>query len=323
VLGAARDRASALDGAVAEARRLLAAADTEGASHELSRVLELDPRHPAAAELASGLNSVFRAQADEAAVSMRAARAAAIDAGTGGDALRPANEGARGAEALLANGEFAEATRAFLEARDAFDRARRAALQSRPPEAAGPPAPAQLAAATAPTPEPTPAPAARPPTVATAAPPGAPLPAPEPTATPTPARGFTADATSVATASAGGIAGFDSSDVSSRRTPQFTGRMEFEVLPPTVRRGEPFVVRIHLRNDGKRSVKVRGVALAAVVDGRRAAAPVKALQREVPAQARALVAEYSGVWGEASSWALEAVVTADRDETVTSRLRAN
>jgi hypothetical protein len=99
--------------------------------------------------------------------------------------------------------------------------------------------------------------------------------------------------------------------------------MEFEVLPPAVRQGEPFVVRIHLRNDGKRSVKVRGVALAAVVDGRRAAAPVKALQREVPAQARALVAEYSGVWGEASSWALEAVVTADRDETVTSRLRAN
>ena len=326
VLGAARDRAGALDGAVAEARRLLAAADTEGASRELSRVLELDPRHPAAAELASGLNSVFRAQADEAAASMRAARAAAIAAGTGGDALRPATEGAMGAEALLANGEFAEATRTFLEARDAFDRARRAALQSRPPEAASAPAPAQVAAATAPTPAPTPAPTTRPPaTPATPAArtPSATLPAPEPTATPAPARGFTAEATSVATAPTGGIAGFDSSDVSSRRTPQFTGRMEFEVLPPAVRQGEPFVVRIHLRNDGRRSVKVRGVALAAVVDGRRAVAPVKALQREVPAQARALVAEYSGVWGEASSWALEAVVTADRDETVTGRLRAN
>jgi hypothetical protein len=127
----------------------------------------------------------------------------------------------------------------------------------------------------------------------------------------------------VATPSAGGIEGFDSADVRSRRPPQFTGRMEFEVLPPTVRRGEPFVVRIHLRNDGRRSVKVRGVALAAVVDGRRVAAPVKALQREVPAQGRALVAEYSGVWPDAATWSLEAVVTADRDETVTSRLRAN
>ena len=121
----------------------------------------------------------------------------------------------------------------------------------------------------------------------------------------------------------GGIRGFDSSDVSTRRPPQFMGRVEFEVLPPAVRRGEPFVVRVHLRNDGRRTVKLRGVALVTVVDGRRAEAPVKALQREVPAQARALVAEYSGVWGEAATWALEAVVTADRNETVTSRLRAN
>jgi hypothetical protein len=99
--------------------------------------------------------------------------------------------------------------------------------------------------------------------------------------------------------------------------------MEFEVLPPAVRAGEPFVVRIHLRNEGRRAVKVRGLALAAVVDGRRDPLPVKPLQREVPAQSRALVAEYSGVWSEARSWTLEAVVTADRNETVTSRLRAN
>jgi hypothetical protein len=298
---------------VAEARRLLAAADTEGASRELSRVLELDPRHPAAAELASGLNSVFRAQADEAAASAGSARAAALAAGTGDDALRPAAEGARVAEGLLARGEFAEATRTFLEARDAFDRARRAALQRQGPAAA----PAANQAAPAATAAVTPAP----PAVATAAPSTTPMPSDQ--AAPVPTRGFTAEATSVATASAGGIEGFDSSDVSARRPPQFTGRMEFEVLPPAVRRGEPFVVRIHLRNDGRRPVKVRGVALAAVVDGRRADAPVKPLQREVPAQARALVAEYSGVWGEAATWALEAVVTSDRDETVSSRLRAN
>jgi hypothetical protein len=35
------------------------------------------------------------------------------------------------------------------------------------------------------------------------------------------------------------------------------------------------------------------------------------------------VAEYSGVWSGAASWALEAVVTADREERITSRLRAN
>jgi len=43
----------------------------------------------------------------------------------------------------------------------------------------------------------------------------------------------------------------------------------------------------------------------------------------VPAQSRALVAEHSAVWGGAAAWTLEAVVTADRNEAVTSRLRAN
>jgi len=83
------------------------------------------------------------------------------------------------------------------------------------------------------------------------------------------------------------------------------------------------VVRIHLRNEGRRPAKIRGVSLAAVVDGRRTGVPVKPLQREVPPASRALVAEYSGVWGDARPWAIEAVVTVDRDETVTSRLRAN
>jgi len=127
----------------------------------------------------------------------------------------------------------------------------------------------------------------------------------------------------VATPSAGGVLGFDSSEVNSRRPPQFAGRLEFEVLPPAVRPGERFVVRIHLRNDGRRPVKIRRVSLAAVVDGRRVTAPVTELQREVSPQWRGLIAEYSGVWGEAASWALEAVVTADRDERITSRLRAN
>jgi hypothetical protein len=160
-------------------------------------------------------------------------------------------------------------------------------------------------------------------TPAAATPAATPTAAPTPTPTLSPARTFTAEATTVLTPEAGSVQGFETSDVSSRRPPQFVGRMEFEVLPPAVRTGEPFVVRIHLRNEGRRPVKVRGVSLAAIADGRREALSVKTLQREVPAQSRALVAEHSGVWSGAASWALEAVVTADRNETVSSRLRAN
>jgi hypothetical protein len=47
------------------------------------------------------------------------------------------------------------------------------------------------------------------------------------------------------------------------------------------------------------------------------------LLKEVQSQSRGLVAEYSGVWGGARDWALEAVVTSDKDEQVASRLKAN
>jgi serine/threonine protein kinase/tetratricopeptide (TPR) repeat protein len=328
VLAAARERVRELDAAIAAAHRMLEAGDTGGASRELSHVLELDPRHPAAAELSARLNSVFQAQADAAAASMREARDGALAAGVTAWSLRAVDAGASQGELLLARRDFADATRTFLEARDAFDRARRDALQRR--------APTPVAAGTAAVPPPEGSPAAPPPRPATPAPrpatpaprpatlvAGAAAPAPLPTPTPPPARTFTAEATSVMTAEAGSLEGFETSDVSSRRTPQFVGRVEFEVLPPAVRPGEPFVVRLHLRNDGRRPVKVRAVSLTAVADGRREVLPVKPLQREVPAQSSALVAEHSGVWSGAASWVLEAVITADRDETVSSRLRAN
>jgi hypothetical protein len=83
------------------------------------------------------------------------------------------------------------------------------------------------------------------------------------------------------------------------------------------------VIRIHIRNDGRRSVKIRELSLSTVVDGRRASAPARPLLREVPPATRGLVAEYSAVWTAPREWQLEAVVTADKNETVTSRLKAN
>jgi hypothetical protein len=60
-----------------------------------------------------------------------------------------------------------------------------------------------------------------------------------------------------------------------------------------------------------------------VVDGRRMAATATPLVREIQGGSRGLVAEYSAVWGGPREWALEAIVTADKDETVSSRLKAN
>ncbi len=288
IITAAQDRLDELERSLAETRRLVEAGDTEGASRELAHVLELDPRHPPAAELTARLNGVFRTQAEEAAASMRAAREAAVSAGAAAEFLRTADGTVRKGDELMAGGEFAEATRAYLEARDALESARRAAPR-RATSSARPAA-----------------------TTATA-----------PLATPPPPRGFTQDATSVNAPGRGGPAGFDGAEVAGRRATQFNGRMEFEVLPPAVRPGEPFVVRIHLRNDGRKSVKIRGLSLAAVVDGQRMPASATPLLSEVRAQSRALVAEYSNVWQAPREWALEAVVRADKDETIANRLRAN
>jgi len=305
ILESALARLGELDAAVAAARSALGAGDTEAASAHLSRVLELDPRHPAATELSARLNTVFRTQAADAADAMRAAREGAATSGAAGSPEFGAAEIAAGeAESLVASEEFADATRTFLEARDAFDRAGRSARAQRARAA----------------PEPTPASgsAAAPSATTLREGPGASAPG----ATPAPPR-FLAERTTVTTPAAGELAGFESDTVDARQAPRFQGRLEFEVLPAEVRPGQPFVVRVQLVNDGRRSVRLEGLALATVEDGHRAAIPTRMLQRRVPAGARGLVAEYSGVWSPGRhSWSLEAVAAVEGDELVRSRLKS-
>jgi serine/threonine-protein kinase len=291
VVAAAQARQGELEHAVGEARRLLDAGDNDAASHELQKVLELDPRYAKAAELQAKLDSAFKAQAEQAAASMREARESARAAGATEAELQAADQTTRQGDGQVTRRAFAQGAASYLAARDALEQARKAAAARH----AAPTARHAVAAA--------PTPAAN-------------------QATPAPARGFTTDLTRITAPRGAGPAGFDEAEMSSR-APQFSGRVEFEVLPPAVRPGEPFVVRIHLRNDGRKPVKVRALALSAVVDGRRTPAPATLLLKEVQSQWRGLVAEYSGVWSGGRDWVLEAVVTVDKDEQVASRLKAN
>ena len=308
ILETAQARLRDLDAAVSAARRALGSGDTAEASMQLSRVLELDPRHPAATELTARLNTVFHTQADDAADAMRAARKGAVTANAKGSReFAAAENAAREAKTLVASEEFADATRTFLEARDAFDRAARAA-EARRAQAASESAPAPRSAATAGPTTPGGEPASS---------------APEPRTTPPPPPPrFLAGKTTVTTPSAGELAGFESDNVDTRRAPRFEGRLEFEVLPSEVRPGEPFVVRVQLVNEGRRAVRIEGIALATVEDGRRTTAPARVLQRRAPARARVLVAEYSAVWSPVRSWSLEAVAAVEGNELVRSRLKS-
>ncbi len=212
---------------------------------------------------------------------MRTAQSRAEAAGVSGSAeFASASEAARHASTLAEGGEYAVATRSYLQARDGFDRARRGVLP-------------RAAAATARV--------------------GAPA---------KPLR-FETEATAVSTAPVAQLPGFEGEGVSTKRAPEFSGRLQFEVLPEAVRAGEPFVVRVEAANEGRRAVRLRSLTLATIVDGRRQPVETQALVRELPPRQRTLVAQYSDVWREAASWTLEAVVTSEREETITARLRAH
>jgi eukaryotic-like serine/threonine-protein kinase len=165
-----------LDQAAADAREAVKSGNLEAASSALERVLTIDPQHPVAAELSKQLDGRFRSQADQARAAMKhslehAEQSRASTQKSFSDALTAAGE----AESMFAKGEFTLAAQKFLDARDNFERARRAALQKQapPPSVAAVPQPSQRPT-TQPTSyaaAPTPAPSALP--VAPSAPPGA------------------------------------------------------------------------------------------------------------------------------------------------------
>ena len=130
-----RDRARKtledLDAAADEARAAVQAGDTDKASRAITRVLEIDPNHPVAAELSSQLNSRFKAEADRARQEMRSASGAAQKAGASlADSASAVSLG-RQAEELFQKSQFMAATQKFLESRDGYERARSAATQRR------------------------------------------------------------------------------------------------------------------------------------------------------------------------------------------------
>ena len=172
----ARGGQRSVEEAVARVRVGLESGNTEEAADALARLLALDPRNPEAPDFAGKLNQVFKGRAEEAQRSMQRARADAERARVAGSSefARAASLGNAG-EMAFRGGEYASAARQFLEARDAFERARRAV----PLESPGPPRP--------PTPSPaislpTPSPATPAPPTPTPATPILPTPAP-----PTPA----------------------------------------------------------------------------------------------------------------------------------------
>jgi hypothetical protein len=118
-----------------------------------------------------------------------------------------------------------------------------------------------------------------------------------------------------------GPAGFDDEDVAVAKAPDYSGRVEFEASPRSVKAGDAWTVRVFLLNDGKKDFRVQGLTATLGVDGAKSPLPATVATREVATQKRALVAELSGTWREGTkSWSLEVAVTSAHGEVVRNTL---
>ena len=132
VLDQAREAQRQIAEAVAEARGAFGRGDTSAASVALGRVMALDPRQPVIGELSAALKQHFRPQAEDGRRQADGARKAAEEARA--VALAGFTQGQKlvtEADALFRRQDYAAAAQKYLESRDAFERAKRQAIEAR------------------------------------------------------------------------------------------------------------------------------------------------------------------------------------------------
>jgi hypothetical protein len=117
------------------------------------------------------------------------------------------------------------------------------------------------------------------------------------------------------------MAGFDTADVSVKKAPDFSGRIEFVVNPPKVKPGDNYQVQVYLVNVGKKAIKVGGVSVTTNLNGTKSGGPVATRVKEVAPNQRALSEEIPGVWPpEVTWWSAEVLVTANRGDSLKNLL---
>ncbi|MEO8499619.1 MAG: protein kinase [Vicinamibacteria bacterium] len=324
-----------IETSVAAARDAVASGDSTQASTALERVLVLDPKNPVVTELSSQLNANFAKRATEAKSDMEKAKALAeAKQGASQDpAYAEAEKFVTTASQNLKDRQFTVATQTYLQARDAYDRARRA-IEAKEKEAAKPgvkpvSTPTPIIVST-PVPAPTPLPTliVRPiptqtPAPATPAPTAVILQTPPPIPTVvTPAtemREFTTGRTRVAPAPdakkvGGGV--FDAFLI------EFSGRFEFEVSPNPLIPGAPFRVRIFLRNDGKNDARLESLSVKILRNNDPIATPaVRISEDNVKIGQRPMVAEIPGNWvAGTTKWVMDIEAMSKKGERFRSSL---
>jgi serine/threonine-protein kinase len=318
LLQTAQKTLTELDGAAAEAKAAFEKGDTGKASAALGRVLAIDPKHPVAEELSGKLNKFFQSQADDARKAMARSREQANSAGLSSRAEYQEASGILSrAEGQFGKGEYAQATQGFLQARDAFDRARRGAEKEAAEKAAADAKSKAAAAKAAASPVPTATVA--PPTTVAVAPPPTTLPAATPA--PVPGKTFTPGKTTLTGVAVGkgGPAGFDTAGVT--KPAEFVGQIFLEPSATSVRPGESFTVKVVVVNEGKKDVEIKSISANAYAGGRRIPLTAGLIATEIKPGERVVVAEVPATLGEnVPTWLLDLTLTSTKGENYRSQL---
>jgi len=117
------------------------------------------------------------------------------------------------------------------------------------------------------------------------------------------------------------LSGFETEGVSLQKAPDFLGKLEFEVSPARVAPGTAYRVKVYVTNQGKKSIRIRGIAVGTTVNGTRSPSPASTAVKAIDPQERVLLTEVGGQWeGGTTAWSMDVQVTANRGDSLKSQV---
>jgi len=93
------------------------------------------------------------------------------------------------------------------------------------------------------------------------------------------------------------------------------------VTPSQLTTGQPYAVKIYLRNHGDKAIQVKALTVASELNGRSSRSSLSPRSHQVAPSLVGLLAELPGVWkGDITSWSLEAEVLTSAGDTFVNRV---
>jgi hypothetical protein len=110
-------------------------------------------------------------------------------------------------------------------------------------------------------------------------------------------------------------AGFEADGVARKPVPKISAQIEFDIQPKPARPGDAYAVRIYMRNEGKKSLKIREMRVGSNLNGDHSEAAMTPRITEIPPEQVALLAEIASVWKDnITVWGMDVSVRAAHGE---------